>query len=315
MSILSINVNTTGLVGDTVNPRRNTMVTTDNLATITAAGYLNGQNASGNPILPTDIFEVLYSFNATTQSGTFGIFTVTYVAATGFQLVIWDNPGNVLLPVVSGNIPKFNGTSGQIEDANIAASSLVLNTSVSGQSIAASTTSATPGTIRALKGLMISTAATMTSGNIVGLRGEVDYISASGGFIYGAQGKIIPTGTLSGSSWNAGLFGQVDISAATINAGQIAPIWGDYGTSSHTLTSTTGMYGIAMTNTTAAVLAGQLYLYGGATNLLLLDTNTGGVGATYVTSGGSGGLSGTIKKLAISIDGTTYYIPCATVVS
>ena len=40
----------------------------------------------------------------------------------------------------------------------------------------------------------------MTSGNVVGVRGEVDYVGASGGFLYGVQGKLIPTGTISGSS-------------------------------------------------------------------------------------------------------------------
>lgn len=98
MGILSFNVNTTGLVGDQINPRRCTMITTDNLATITAAGYLNGQNNLSNTILPTDIFEVLYSFNALTQVGTFGIFTVSYNQNTGYSLVQWtDNSAQVML--------------------------------------------------------------------------------------------------------------------------------------------------------------------------------------------------------------------------
>ncbi len=58
MGIIAINVNTTGLVGQQINPRRCTMITTDSLATITTAGYLNNQNALGNQILPTDIFEI-----------------------------------------------------------------------------------------------------------------------------------------------------------------------------------------------------------------------------------------------------------------
>ena len=116
MSIIAININTTGLVGETVNPRRCSMVTTDNLATITTAGYLNNQNTGGNPILPTDIFEIIYGFNITTKLGTFGIFQVSYAAATGYSLVQWSNPGDVLLPVVSGDFANFNGTSGQIKD-------------------------------------------------------------------------------------------------------------------------------------------------------------------------------------------------------
>ena len=78
MGIIAINVNTTGLIGQQIEPRRCTMITTDNLATITTAGYLNNQNLFGNTILPTDIFDILYSFNQQTQVGTYGIFQVTY---------------------------------------------------------------------------------------------------------------------------------------------------------------------------------------------------------------------------------------------
>ena len=179
-----------------------------------------------------------------------------------------------------------------------------------------STSSTSPTTIRALIGSMTGTGTVMTSGNLVGAIGQVTLVGASGGYLYGVEGKVIPSGTLSGSSWTAGVFGQLDISNATINAGQTATLWGDYGATSHTLTSTTGMYGIAMTNTTAAVLAGQIYLYGGATNLLLLSTNGGVVGATYFkTAGTSAGSAGDTSKcnatkvLTISVDSTTYYIP------
>lgn len=123
MSIIAINVNTTGLVGDSVNPRRCTLITTDNLTTITTAGYLNNQNLLGNTILPTDIFDILYSYNTSTNSGTFGMFTLTYSSSTGFTLVSWANPGDVLLPVVNGDFANFNGTSGQIKDAGYSPSS------------------------------------------------------------------------------------------------------------------------------------------------------------------------------------------------
>lgn len=126
MPIIAINVNTTGLIGEQINPRRCTIITTDSLATITTAGYLNNQNMLGNQILPTDIFEILYLFNAQTQVGVFGIFQVTYSSSTGFTLNIWENPGNVLLPVVSGDFAVFNGTSGQIKDAGYLPSNAAL---------------------------------------------------------------------------------------------------------------------------------------------------------------------------------------------
>lgn len=172
------------------------------------------------------------------------------------------------------------------------------------------TASATPGTLRALTGSVTDTATTITSGNLVGVRGVVNYVGASGGFMYGTQGKLIPTGTLSGSSWNAGVFGQLDISQATINSGQTAPIWADMGATSGTITSATGMRMFAGTNTTAATLFAMDYRYGKATNLLELD----GSSSTYISAGGATA-SGTIKKIAISIDGVTYYLQAATVYS
>ncbi|MES1986482.1 MAG: hypothetical protein V4440_00365 [Pseudomonadota bacterium] len=203
-----------------------------------------------------------------------------------------------------------------IPDGGAATNTFVLASMVGGQSVSSATSSATPGTVRAFKGLMTGTGTPITSGNLVGVRGEVDYVSASGGFMYGVQGKIIPTGTLSGSSWNAGVFGQLDISAATINAGQVAPIWGDYGASSGTLTNQTGLYGIAMTNTTAVVTAAQLYLYGGASALMKLETNAGLSGVTYYIDAGTGAGSWgnatpptPTKVLKITVDGTAYYLP------
>ena len=193
--------------------------------------------------------------------------------------------------------------------------SLVVPTNEGGSVFTSTTSSATPGTIRSLVATMAGTATVMTSGNLVGVRGQLNVVGASGGFLYGTQGKVIATGALTGSSWTAGVFGQLDIHSATINGGQTATIWGDYGTTSGTITSATGMYGIAMTNTTAAVLNAQVYLYGGATSLFELATNPGLVGTTYVTAGGAGVIGGTIKKLAITIDNVVYYLVAGTTVT
>lgn len=186
-----------------------------------------------------------------------------------------------------------------------------------GQTIQSSETSATPGTVRALTGKITNTATTMTSGNIVGIRGEVDCVGASGGFIYGAQGKVIATGTFSGSSWTAGLFGQFDISAATVNAGQLAAIWGDWGTTGATATDLTGCRGIAFTNTTSNVLNAQDYRYGNATYLLEL-AGAGGTLNYYAAAGTSSGSAGNSTHCAaqqvikIEINGAAAYIPVFT---
>ncbi len=183
-------------------------------------------------------------------------------------------------------------------------------------SISTALASATPGTVRSLVGA-ISDSVLMTSGNIVGVRGSVTAVGASGGFLYGAQGKVIGTGTYSGSSWTAGVFGQLDISGATVNAGQMAPIWGDYGTSSGTMTNTTGLRGVVMTNTTAAVLNAQDYRYGNATYLLEL-AGAGGTLNYYAAAGTSAGSAGDAAHCAaqqvikIEINGVAAYIPVFT---
>lgn len=96
-------------------PQMKRMVTTDSLATITAAGYLNSVDLQSNPIASSDVLDVLYSYNQQTNSGTFGIFTVSITNGV-ITLVIWGNPGDVVLPVVSGDFANFSGTLGQIAD-------------------------------------------------------------------------------------------------------------------------------------------------------------------------------------------------------
>ncbi|HLX54704.1 MAG TPA: hypothetical protein VKR58_12215 [Aquella sp.] len=100
------------------------MVTTDSLATITTAGYLNNIDLAVFPIRADDVISCTYGYNTATRTGTFELFTVTISNGT-ITLVQWSNPGNVLLPVVSGDIAIFNGTSGQIKDSSILASNVM----------------------------------------------------------------------------------------------------------------------------------------------------------------------------------------------
>lgn len=222
-------------------------------------------------------------------------------------------PTDIIDCIYSYSTVSQTGTYGQFQGVVDTNTGLITISGV--QVVADYVDSATPGTVRAFTGKMVQGIPVMTSGNIVGVRGEVDYVGASGGFIYGVQGKIIPTGTLSSSEWSAAVFAQLDVHSATINAGQIATVWGDWGTTGATATSMTGARGFAFTNTTANILNAQFYMYGPATNLLELDDNSGAYGGTYISSGGSGAPSGTVHKLAITINGVTNYIVASTVVS
>jgi hypothetical protein len=261
-------------------PRVIRIDTDQSYATITAAGFLNQFIPEGFAFYDTDMVAVAYADNYNADTTSLAWFSITFSAAVA-----------TLVPLT--NTITFP----------------VINT--------VTETSATPGTVRTYTGKMVETATTMTSGNIVGVRGEVDYVGASGGFIYGVQGKVFSTGTSSGSVWVAGVFGQFDLSAATPGAAQFATIWGDYGTTA-TAGTYTGARGIAMTNTTAAILNSQLYLYGAATNLLELDDNHGLSGATYFVAAGTGSGSwghATVPPatfvLKITVNGTNYWLPLA----
>lgn len=116
MAILSFLVTEpTGVVGDL--PRRGKILTTDSYATVTAAGYLNGINTQGQPVMPNDVFDVQYNYVSPSNPGTF----VQLVASVSAGVITLNaTAGDVILPVVSGDIPKFSGTNGAIADSGVA---------------------------------------------------------------------------------------------------------------------------------------------------------------------------------------------------
>ena len=281
-------------------PKIPRVITTSTLTQVTTAGWWNNNPINGETALnPQDLVCICYAYGTSSQAT--ALFAVS-ISSGIVTLSLAD--ADIVTPTTAGNVAIYNNTSGQLTQ-NIAALNNVANTS------------ATPGTVRSIYGEITSTATTQTSGNLVGVRGSVTFVgSSTSAYIYGTQGKLIASGTLASGQFQAGVFGQLDIHAATINGGQLAPIWGDYGTTSGTLSDQTGLYGIAMTNTTAAVLQGQIYLYGGAQNLMYLNTNAGLSGVTYFKNAGTGSGSwgnGTpptpTKVLKISVDGTAYYLP------
>ncbi len=77
MSLLTLERIQLGQVG--IKPGSVKMVSTANLATITAAGYLNGvgNQLKEVQLAPSDIIECLYSYNASTDVGTYTLLTVS----------------------------------------------------------------------------------------------------------------------------------------------------------------------------------------------------------------------------------------------
>jgi hypothetical protein len=92
----------------------------DNLATITAAGYLNSSSIqAGIPLSNADVIMALYSFNQQTVAGTFGIFTVNIATSTGqITLSEWTGTSGVLLPTIANHLATYTNTTGTLgEDA------------------------------------------------------------------------------------------------------------------------------------------------------------------------------------------------------
>ncbi len=113
MGILSLQMDFVGQQG--VFPRRGKMVTTDNLGTVTAAGYLNNQTLQGNVMYPTDIIDAVIDYNVNTNSGVDDTFVLT-ISNGIISLAQQPFPGTVTLPVVDGDFANFDGTSGTIQD-------------------------------------------------------------------------------------------------------------------------------------------------------------------------------------------------------
>jgi|SRR5579862_6389411 len=247
MGILSITTDTAGQVN--VNPRRVKIITNDNLATITTAGYLNPISLQGYIILPTDFLDIDYSFNTATNSGTLETFTASFSNGV-ITLNQWTNPGDVLLPVVSGDFAAFNGTSGQIKDfgylpSNAAKTNVVM---------------ANGATIANHIGCYTDTAGTIGVDATTAINGG----NLQAGLTTGVAGSFIscPATTTTGSLAltavaNSGNFNNVIRNASTGQA--TAWVFGDPGTATTNIMSSI-----------AGISAGNL-VKGGTNNTLLAD--------------------------------------------
>lgn len=93
-------------------PATKLMVTTDNLSTVTTAGYLNSANLEGAPLATTDVLNILYSFNQQTQVGTYGVFTVAISGTGVITLSQASFSGDVTLPTIANHIIVSTNTTG-----------------------------------------------------------------------------------------------------------------------------------------------------------------------------------------------------------
>ena len=175
---------------------------------------------------------------------------------------------------------------------------------------AATQASATPGTVRTIHGVA-TTFSTMTSGNLVGVRGEINMAGACSAtaYLYGAQGKAITgANTFSGTSL-AGLYGQIDVTGGTISSGHVAAIQANiYGANAGSIP----MEGIYVEHAGGGVINSFIQMFGKTDYVFDIASNTHTNVSSTGTPGACTGATGWIKVL---VEGEVRYIPLADSVS
>lgn len=203
MTIQNINVDYTGQVG--ILPRTVKLICNDTYATITAAGYLNNSTTNPYNYFPTDIFLISYASNA------FGIFQPSF-SGTTITLSPWLNSGNVTLPVVSGNLPKFSGTTGLMIDSLISPSDA---TKTKVASVAAATTANQVATFSDTAGT-VQSSGTLLSALQLAANIKAVSVSWAGG---GTSNAFTVTGITTSSIVVASIFSSAN--AVTIDSAKI----------------------------------------------------------------------------------------------
>ena len=159
MAILQL---TTDFAGQTsVFPRTVRLTTTDNLSTITTAGYLNNAQKNGFTFYPSDF--VFTSYGVTVgqpHSGTQAMFTLSFSSAGVITMV--EDSVNIITPTIANHIATYTNTSGTLgEDAATAINGGNIQAGLSGT---AGTVASFPAT--AAKGSFVI-AAVANTGNTV----------------------------------------------------------------------------------------------------------------------------------------------------
>lgn len=141
MAIIAINTSTTGLVG--VYPRIVYINTTDTVATVTTAGYLNQEQANGASFRDGDAAVVITRTTPSNPLVSTAMYQVNFVAPN-WSLTPMSGSGEVTLPTIANHIATYtNMTGGLTEDPA---------TAISGGNIQAGLTTGTAGVLYSCPG-------------------------------------------------------------------------------------------------------------------------------------------------------------------
>lgn len=173
----------------------------------------------------------------------------------------------------------------------------------------------TPATTRAIYGYVATATGSQTSGNLVGVRGEVNCTTStniSGSYLYGVQGKLITNAATidCGSGAVCGLYGQLDVTGGTLTSGYVTPIASNvYGANSGAFAAVDGIY---VEHAGGGVINSLVRLFGKSTYVFDIASNTHDNVSTSGTCTTPGQAHGWIK---VNIDGSTRYIALSEAVS
>lgn len=220
MGIVQLPIPIPGTVG--IIPNEKYMVTTDNLTTITTAGYLNQVNLESNPLSNTDILQVLYSYNLQTTAGTYGVFTVSISGTGVITLTQAAFTGDVTLPTIANHLIVSTNTTGAL--ANLTGTAINNGSLQAGLSGTAGTLISYPAT--GSKGSLIVAAVANTGNTNTTISnaamGQASVISipdpanAVGRFMIGATATPFVSGNIPKASGAAGLMVDSGIAATDI---------------------------------------------------------------------------------------------------
>lgn len=159
------------------------MLTTDSLATITTAGYLNGigNQLTSVDVAPSDIIECLYGYNSITDSGTFTLLAVSIsngVITLAAGADVEPLPSAQIFVGNASNIAQARAMTGDISITNTGVTAIVAGVIVNAD-------------INAAAAIAYSKLATLATGSILaGNAGVPTATALSGDATIGATGVL-----------------------------------------------------------------------------------------------------------------------------
>ena len=213
--------------------------------------------------------------------------------------------------VTTNSVVCFDGTTGAL--LKEATAPVVVGTATTAGLLAITPTvpATAPGSVRGIVAAMVTSAGAYASGTLAAIRGIVTYATQTltNVFTYGVQGKMVGAGStiVAGSSHVCGVLAQMDLAGTTVTSGHIAPL----------IVSGQMLPASAYVNMAYFESGGNKInaaeQFNVAANFLWDINNFESCGILATPSGATH--SGNLRTIKVQIDGATYYILAAAVIS